>query len=125
MKITQHPLHVLKAWHSKKTRCVSICRNSFDGFMASFDSNVEHTKHSGTSSPAPSVVTVNPYLMYSSLYFLFLLCFPVSCEGVALLEACPCPSIVAPCPSAVAVCPSVTLLTKNRSIGASDQLTRH
>src|SRR4029434_8412647 len=94
--------------------------------MASFDSNVAHTKHSGTSSPALSVVTVNPYFMYSSLYFLFLflLCFPVSCEGVALLEACPCPSIVAACPSVVAVCSSVTLLTKNRSIGASDQLTR-
>src|SRR4029434_10958345 len=104
----------------KKTSCVSICRNSFDGFMASVDSNVEHTQHIGTSFHAPSVVTANPYLMHSSLYFLFLfflLCFPVSCEGVVLLEACPCPSIV------VAYL-SVTLLTKNRSIGASDQLTR-
>ena len=42
------------------------------------------------------------------------LCFE---EGVALLEACPCPFVVA-------ACRSVTLLTKNRSIGASDQLTR-
>src|SRR4029434_6864567 len=101
----------------KKTSCVSICRNSFDGFMASVDSNVEHTKHISTSSPALSVVTVNPYLMYSSLcfLFLFLLCFPVSCERVALLEVCP---------SVAAACPSVSLLTKNRSIGASDQLTQ-